>query len=338
MGRMSETMFAQILEGIAAISPRPTVFFGGLGEPLFHPRTIEMVARIKQLGATVELITNGTLLTEKRSRQLIEAGLDILWVSIDGATPESYTDVRLGAALPKVLKNITRLRQMRPGGHQPRPQIGIAFVAMQRNIIELPEVLAIARRVGATYFKISNVLPYTDELRDEILYRRTLNDITYLPSSQLPRLSIPKMEINEKTQAALFKALSSGFNVTFAGNNLGGTNDVCTFIESGSISIGWNGNVSPCLPLLHSHVHHINGRKRASRRHIIGNLAEQGLLALWNDPEYVAYRERVQSFAFAPCTFCGGCELLDANEKDCLGNSFPACGGCLWAQGVIHCP
>jgi hypothetical protein len=46
----------------------------------------------------------------------------------------------------------------------------------------------------------------------------------------------------------------------------------------------------------------------------------------------------VQGFAFAPCTFCGGCEMLDGNEEDCLGNEFPACGGCLWAQGLIQCP
>ena len=51
----------------------------------------------------MELITNGTLLTKPLSKQLIEAGLDMLWVSLDGATPESYADVRLGAALPEVL-------------------------------------------------------------------------------------------------------------------------------------------------------------------------------------------------------------------------------------------
>jgi hypothetical protein len=62
------------------------------------------------------------------------------------------------------------------------------------------------------------------------------------------------------------------------------------------------------------------------------------LLELWNDPDYVTYRQKVQSFAFAPCTFCGGCDLSEANEEDCLGNGFPACGGCLWSQGVIHCP
>jgi len=64
-------------------------YFGGIGEPLFHPRTVEWVAQAKAAGARVELITNGTLLTEKRSRQLIDAGLDLLWVSIDGASPLS---------------------------------------------------------------------------------------------------------------------------------------------------------------------------------------------------------------------------------------------------------
>mgnify|MGYP003377932975 CR=1 FL=1 len=76
IGRMRDATFAAILEGLAAIDPPPTVYFGGIGEPLYHPRTVEWVAQAKQLGARVELITNGTLLTEKRSRQLIDAGLD----------------------------------------------------------------------------------------------------------------------------------------------------------------------------------------------------------------------------------------------------------------------
>jgi MoaA/NifB/PqqE/SkfB family radical SAM enzyme len=159
-----------------------------------------------------------------------------------------------------------------------------------------------------------------------------------MPSQWLPRLNLPKIDINERTQAAFLNALRSGWNVTFAGNNLGGANDVCHFIESGSISIGWDGSVSPCIPLLHSHFTFLHRRKRLIRRHVIGNLAERNLIDLWNDPGYVAYRERVQSFAFAPCTFCGGCDMVDSNEEDCLGNVFPACGGCLWAQGLIQCP
>ena len=338
LGRMKPATFDRILEGIRAVEPRPLVFFGGIGEPLFHPQLADMVARTKALGATVELITNGTLLNDKKARELIEAGLDVIWISIDGATPESYADVRLGAELPHVLENITHLRQIRPGGHHPQPKIGIAFVAMKRNIKDLPAVLNLARRLGASFFKVSNVLPYTEQLRTEILYDHLLNDIAYMPSTWLPHLSLPKMEINEDTAPAIFQAFRSGFNVSLAGHNLGGNNDVCNFVESGALAVGWDGGVAPCLPLLHNHSHFLKQYQRVSRRHIVGNVNQRDLLDIWHDPSYVAYRERVQSFAFAPCTFCGGCDLIEGNEEDCLGNTFPVCGGCLWAQGVIQCP
>lgn len=339
VGRMSEGTFEAILSGLRELQPLPTVYFGGIGEPLFHRRTPEWIAQVKALGARVEMITNGTMLTEKRSRQLIDAGLDILWVSIDGASPESYADVRLGAELPNVLANLDRFRRLRPGWtHHPKPEIGVAFVAMKRNIDDLPKVMKLARRLGAMHFSVSNVLPVTENLQGEALYTRALRSLAYTPSSQVPHLSLPKMDFNELTREALFEAFNSGFNVSYAGANWGHTNDVCNFIESGSMTIAWTGDVSPCWPLMHTHRSYLHGKPRASRRHVVGNVREQSIQALWLDPEYVAYRRRVQSFAFPPCTFCGGCEMSEANEEDCLGNVFPACGGCLWAQGVVQCP
>lgn len=337
-GDMSEETFAAILDSARAVSPAPEIFFGGLGEPLIHRQIAGWIGDAKGLGAHVELITNGTMLTERRGRQLIDAGLDVIWVSIDGATPESYADVRLGAELPRVVENVRRFRKMRPGSHRPRPEIGVVFVAMQRNIHELPDVLRLARSLGAKRFMTSNILPYDEELTKETLYDETLRSVTYMSSPWHAKLNLPRMEIDDRTEDALLRTFDSDYNVTFAGNSLGGASDVCTFIESGTISVGWDGSVAPCLPLLHTHVSYLHGKERLNRRHVLGNVRERDLTAIWQDPEYVAYRERVQSFAFAPCTFCGGCELSESNEEDCLGNGFPACGGCLWAQGVIQCP
>ncbi len=338
LGKMSEETFARLLAGLQDLSPRPLVFFGGLGEPLFHPQTIEMIERVRAIGAPVELITNGVLLNAERARRLIDAGITTLWVSLDGSKPESYEDVRLGAELPRVLENIETFRSLRRHSFRPTPEIGINFVAMKRNIADLPDVLALARRIGARRLMVSNVLPYDAEMQKETLYDGAFNNIAYMPSPWLPRLSIPKIDIDERTRDAFLGALHSGWNVTFAGNNLGGANDACSFVESGSTTIGWDGSLSPCIPLLHSHTTFLHRRKRLVRRHVIGNLAERSLIDLWNDPGYAAYRERVQSFAFAPCTFCGGCDMVDSNAEDCLGNVFPACGGCLWAQGLIQCP
>ncbi len=100
LGSMTDATFTRILDNLKQIEPRPSIFFGGLGEPLFHKDIAAWITRAKAIGATVELITNATLLTEEKARALVASGLDNLWVSIDGATPESFADVRLGAQLP----------------------------------------------------------------------------------------------------------------------------------------------------------------------------------------------------------------------------------------------
>jgi len=338
LGIMSGAVFTRVIEGLRTFSPPPTVFFGGFGEPLFHPKIVAMVAQAKALGASVELITNGTRLTPELSRELIAAGLDVLWVSIDGATPESYADVRLGAALPQVIENVRQFRDARVPSHRPTPEIGFAFVAMKRNIADLPAVLRLGRGLGASRFLVTNVLPYTDALCDEVLYDRALNDIFYLRSIWVPHLSLPKMDLNEVTRESLYQVMRGSVNMSWVNANLGGANDRCPFIENGVGAIGWDGGLSPCLELLHNHTSFLNRYARSARRWIIGNVLERELADLWNAPAHIAFRERVQEFDFAPCTFCGGCDLSQANEEDCIGNTFPTCGGCLWAQGVIQCP
>lgn len=341
-GDMTDAIFARVLDGLhdlpeAAGCP-PTIFFGGFGEPLAHPRIVEMVAAVKALGCPTELITNGILLTEQMSRRLIAAGLDRLWVSLDGARPESYADVRLGAALPTVLANVARFRDSRSLRRPRRPEIAIAFVAMRHNLADLPQVLALGDQLGAVRFLVTNVLPYTADMRSEILYGRSSTDICYLRSPWTPHLTLPKIDVDALTAPILYDVLRSDRNISLLDYNLGNANDHCPFIEAGAAVVGADGGLSPCLPLLHDHVSYLNDRERRSHRYIIGSLAERSLGDLWRAPEHIAFRERVQAFNFAPCTFCGGCDYSLANQEDCFGNSFPTCGGCLWAQGLIRCP
>ena len=345
MGMMSEDVYERVIEGLSTMSPPPTVFFGGFGEPLSHPNIIEMITKAKKLGSEVELITNGTLLTKEMSKKLIKAGLDILWVSIDGASPDSYADIRMGAELPNVLENVAQFRNIVKNditislcGPVPNAttSLGIAFVAMKRNISDLPEVLKLAYDFGAVHFVVSNVIPYTKEMYEEILYKNT---VIYAPHPEpLPRVSIPLMDLMECTREPLLQLMQFGKTYTWTGRTSIRVKDRCPFIESGSGAIGWDGGFSPCLSLLHNHTSYYQGRDRYSRRWIIGNVNEKRLSELWYDPEHLKFREKVQEFDYAPCVYCGGCELATDNEEDCQGNEFPTCGGCLWAQGIIQCP
>lgn len=67
----------------------------GMGEPLMHPRIVDMVRLFKQSGAVkkVQIITNASLLTHDLARSLLDAGLDQLKVSLQGIDTEMYQKV-----------------------------------------------------------------------------------------------------------------------------------------------------------------------------------------------------------------------------------------------------
>ena len=336
-GDMSAKTWNRVIESLKVVPNRPDVFFGGFGEPLLLPNITTMVEQAKTVAGKVELITNGTLLTEQCSRELIEAGLNTLWISLDGATPDHYTDVRLGAALPQVIENIKRMVQLRHEISR-RPEIGISFVAMRRNIADLPALIKMSTKLGISRYMVTNVFPYTAEMCEEMLYTRTVDGVNSIRSPWIPQIDLPRIDLNDTSQDAIFQTLRNRRNVSLNGVALGQDRGHCPFIENGSIVIGWNGEVSPCLGLMHGYETYLNDQHRTVRRCVYGNLQEQNLVSIWEAPEYTAFRKRVQEFDFAPCTWCGGCEMAEKNEEDCFSNPFPTCGGCLWAQGVIQCP
>jgi MoaA/NifB/PqqE/SkfB family radical SAM enzyme len=340
-GHMAPATFARILASFQDLPQKPELFLGGYGEPLSHPGILEMIGQAKKLGHRVSLITNGILLTEQVSRRLIELDLDMLWVSLDGASPECYADVRLGDALPTVLENLKGLRTLKYqnfwisnwSGH---PKLGIAFVAMQRNIHDLGEVIRLGARLGAVEFSISNVLAHNAELLEENLYMRSLDMVT--GQEIRATMHMPLMDIQPQTLKALGEVLRDLNQVEFTGSPLNQNVDRCPFVERGSLSVRWDGKVSPCLPLLYTHKHYLGDRQRTSQEYFVGDVHEQGLLQIWNEQGYRTLRKRLQDFDFSPCTFCNSCEMAVENLEDCFGNVHPTCGGCLWAHGLIRCP
>jgi len=67
----------------------------GIGEPLLHGNIAEMVAYAVARGVsnTVEILTNGALLTPAMADSLIAAGLSRLVVSLQGTSREKYREV-----------------------------------------------------------------------------------------------------------------------------------------------------------------------------------------------------------------------------------------------------
>jgi tungsten cofactor oxidoreducase radical SAM maturase len=314
MGDMDWKTFSTLIEQFADLKQLEAVQIAGYGEPFVHTGICQMITSLCQLEVEVELVTNGLLLNENNIDQLISAGVKKIIVSIDSLETEEYKQIRIGGGLPQVLANLQLLRRMKRSRNSLYPRVGVAFVAMKSNYHQLSHLMNLPVEYGVSFIVVTNFLPYTANMRDEILYDRSNDDFAKMSGWFSPSTKWPQMRLKAPR--------------------------LCSFIANHSVAISWQGNVSPCYPLLHSSTVYLYGREKKIQRHSFGNALQQSLAAIWTGAEYVAFRHQVKSFDFpscADCDFNDGCDMVQTNVVDCWENS-PSCADCLWAWGIIQCP
>jgi MoaA/NifB/PqqE/SkfB family radical SAM enzyme len=337
-GFMEWGTFEALVESLSEVQGQATVALMGLGEPLLHPRLLDMVRLAKGRGLRVELTTNGLLLDDEMARGLRKAALDQLVVSIDGASAETFGKVRSGAPLEQVIDNLRRLQDRRGTYYGPKIRIGIEFVAMRSNLTELAGLNRLAAQIGASFLIITNVLPYTADLVDEALYAFGLPLGGAPGNVAAPRWQLANFVWDEEVGAALGRALRRAGPTSFSDTMSEASVDRCPFVLADACAVAWHGGVSPCPPLLHSYPCFILGREKRMTRWEVGRLPEEDLQRVWRKVVYEEFRQRVRLFDFPACARCGGCEMAEGNLEDCFGNPHPVCGDCLWAAGIIRCP
>lgn len=333
MGTMNIKTFNRLCNQLKEFPSLRSIMFGGFGEPTSHQEIIYMIKQVKSLGMKVEITTNGTLLDENMLTNLINSKLDTLWVSFDGTSESCFEDIREGALFKNIVENLKLLHLLNENNSH-KIEVGLAFVAMKKNIEDLPNLFTLARTVGAKKILISNVLPYSREMNEQMLYKLVLSDLCF-PDIHV---SLPRMDITHITKEPLYDFFRIFKNISIIKNSINPPTSKCRFIEDRCAFIRWDGEVSPCMGLLHSYTTFLNDNQREVTSCSMGNILSNTLREIWSSSTYYDFREKVDSFDFSPCYTCGGCTYSEKNEEDCIGNSFPTCGGCLWAQGVIQCP
>lgn len=95
------------------------------GEPLMHPRIVDMVKYAKDKGIKeVFTLTNGLLLEEQLIKRLYAAGLDWLQLSIDG-TYDVYEKIRKPARFEDIYSKVKLLHKIRKQQGRLRPILWI---------------------------------------------------------------------------------------------------------------------------------------------------------------------------------------------------------------------
>ncbi len=127
--RMAWDLFRAVVDQCLALGVRRfSVYL--MNEPMLDPELPQRIAYIAariQKPQYVKIVSNGSLLTERMARGLLDSGLDKLKLSVQSLDARTYQKMT-GLPLARTLRNIERFLALKAARGQKRPRLEAAMV------------------------------------------------------------------------------------------------------------------------------------------------------------------------------------------------------------------
>lgn len=124
------------------------------GEALLHPNAYEMIEyAARKSGVFVTLTTNGTIMNEKRTQKLLDAGVHMIDISIDAFSPETYARIRVNGNLLVTRENVLRLIDWVKNS-EAKTKVVVSYIEQLENRHETEDFKKFWKDNGADYVVI----------------------------------------------------------------------------------------------------------------------------------------------------------------------------------------
>jgi len=278
--------FKEIIGEFAGLGV-PGIGFTG-GEPLLRRDIFELLAYTRQQGMITHLNTNGWFLDDAAAARVIEAGVDSVNISLDGACPATHDRIRnQTGAFTRAVAAVERLHRLRRIRHAP-VRVKTVAVIDETNIDEVPEMLRLGRELGTDCIEFIPRQPFREGAH------------AVVPAADEPLLA----RVDRLSEYLLTAAAEGGrienspphlklFRYSFAGR----PSPIRCRAGYNSLAVDCYGNVFPCVPW-------INWGKAVAR------LDGTTLHELWHSRGYQSQREAA--------AVCGDCYLNCQAELNLL--------------------
>jgi radical SAM protein with 4Fe4S-binding SPASM domain len=280
--------FEQVAALVDANPNLERVVLQGLGEPLLAPDLVRVVEYATRRGIAVAFNTNGTLLTPRHGRELIDAGLAELCVSLDGATAATYESIRDGARFRRVVENLRAFRALQRSMGADNPDVAIVFVAMRRNLAELAQLVRLAADVDVRTVRVQNLSHSFNDCDPAGSYA----EIRAFAESEAIVGSADETWAAAVFECAADEARRVGVHLRLP--ELSTSSPGCTWPWDGAY-VTWDGVVQPCCMVM--------GSDRIS----LGDLHRDRFDVVWRDAAYRRFRAELRSDD--PPAVCRGCSM-----------------------------
>ncbi len=251
-----------------------SVDFTGGGEPLLQPHLVKWIRQARSAGCETGILTNGLLLDETTAQTLIEAGIDWLCISMDGATAELYNRIRRGSDFETVCRNIRTLNRFRKGKH---PKLMINFVLMKINFHQIKPMVHLADGLGVDQINFKQC----DVIRGK--HGRGMG----LFAARLDRKTKQLAKKLHKARKLAEKRRIGTTAFAFTPKEM----PVCDQAPPSAMFVRYDGMVAPCINLAFGGPTTFLGRSVTMPRIQYGRLPENNLVDIWEGKACRFYRQ-----------------------------------------------
>jgi MoaA/NifB/PqqE/SkfB family radical SAM enzyme len=140
-GDMSWELFTAVVDQFPNIA---RVVLHGVGEPMMVPALPRMIRYLKDRGTYVLFNTNGTLLSARKGRELIDSGLDELRVSLDAAEPGAFKLVRGRDMFARIVRNVRAFRALQRELGTEVPRVSLWLTGLKETVGQLGDFVRLA--------------------------------------------------------------------------------------------------------------------------------------------------------------------------------------------------
>ena len=269
-GLMAPEIWRAIRPHLAEIQ---SIDFTGGGEPLLQPKLPQWIAEAHEAGCETGFLSNGLLLERQKLQQVLNAGVDWICISIDGADAEIYEQIRIGSSFNRVCENVANIAELRTGKS---PKTMINFVLMDLNFHQVEEIVRLASRLGVDQlnFKQCEVIRGDRGKGHGLFGAEETNKIRRFKKS-LEKARRLARKLNIATTAFSFTPTER---------------PVCDQDPRDSLFVRYDGLVAPCINLAIGGPTTFLGQAVLMPDVHYGRLPESDLMALWQSATCESYR------------------------------------------------
>src|SRR3989440_4656293 len=158
-GDMDWSLFTAIVDQFPKIA---RVVLHGVGEPMMVRALPRMIRYLKDRGTYVLFNTNGTLLSEKKGRELIDSGLDELRVSLDAAEPVAFKQVRGRDMFARIVRNVREFRALQRALGAGTPRVSLWLTGLKETVGQLADFVRLAHGMDVPEVYLQRVVYFPE--------------------------------------------------------------------------------------------------------------------------------------------------------------------------------